>query len=103
MYEFYSVVTHPRIYAPPTSPEQAVAQLDAWFEAPDLLLLAEEPEHWTSLKELLLRARVTGPLAHDAKIATLCLANGISELWTADRDFSRFPALKTKNPLINSE
>lgn len=103
MYEFYSVVTHPRIYAPPTSPDQAVAQLEAWFEAPDVTLLAEEPQHWASLKEQLVRARVTGPLVHDAKIAALCLANGISELWTADRDFGRFPALKTKNPLVSSD
>lgn len=103
IYEFYSVVTHPRIYAPPTSSEQAVAQLDAWFEAPELTLLAEEVQHWVTLKEQLVRARVTGPLAHDAKIAALCLTNGISELWTADRDFGRFPTLSTKNPLIDSE
>ena len=103
VYEFYSVVTHPRIYAPPSSPEQAVAQLDAWFEAPDLMLLAEEFEHWARLKDQLVRARVAGPLAHDAKIAALCLANGISELWTADRDFGRFPALKTKNPLVDTD
>lgn len=24
---------------------------------------------------------------------------GVAELWTVDRDFSRFPALKTRNPL----
>jgi predicted nucleic acid-binding protein len=43
---------------------------------------------------------VTGPLVHDARIAALCLSHGIRELWTADRDFSRFPRLKTANPLV---
>jgi predicted nucleic acid-binding protein len=33
-------------------------------------------------------------------VAAICLHNGISMLWTADRDFSRFPELKTSNPLI---
>jgi len=33
-------------------------------------------------------------------VAALCLEHGITELWTADRDFSRFPALKVRNPLI---
>ncbi len=37
---------------------------------------------------------------HDARIAAICLAHGVSELWTADRDFSRFPELKARNPLV---
>ena len=36
---------------------------------------------------------------HDARIAALCLAHGVRELWTADRDFSRFAKLATANPL----
>ena len=34
------------------------------------------------------------------RIAAICLSNGVSELWTADRDFSRFPALRTRNPAL---
>lgn len=41
-----------------------------------------------------------GALIHDARIAACCLTGGVGELWTVDRDFSRFPALKTRNPLI---
>ena len=42
---------------------------------------------------------MAGPLVHDARIAALCLASSVTELWTLDRDFTRFPALKTRNPL----
>jgi hypothetical protein len=38
------------------------------------------------------------PLA--LRIAALCIANGISELWTADRDFGRFAKLRARNPLV---
>ena len=38
-------------------------------------------------------------MIHDARIAAICLHNGVTELWTADRDFSRFKPLKTVNPL----
>ena len=38
--------------------------------------------------------------ATDARIAACCLVNGVSELWTVDRDFSRFPALRTRNTLV---
>ena len=43
--------------------------------------------------------RIAGPRVHDARVAALCLAHGVRELWTADRDFSRFPGLATSNPL----
>jgi predicted nucleic acid-binding protein len=38
---------------------------------------------------------------HDARIAALCIHHGIDELWTADRDFNRYPHLAVRNPLIS--
>ena len=32
-------------------------------------------------------------------VDTICLYNGVTELWTMDRDFSRFGALTTVNPI----
>jgi predicted nucleic acid-binding protein len=37
-----------------------------------------------------------------SRLAALCLDHGARELWTADRDFSRFPRLRTRNPLVAS-
>lgn len=31
-------------------------------------------------------------------IAAICITHGVTELWTADRDFGRFPALRIRNP-----
>jgi predicted nucleic acid-binding protein len=45
-------------------------------------------------------ARISGPQVHDARVAALCIQHGVRELWTADRDFSRFAGLTTVNPLI---
>jgi hypothetical protein len=45
--------------------------------------------------------RVAGPQVHDGRIAALCHQHGVDELWTADRDFGRFPNLKTRNPLVH--
>jgi predicted nucleic acid-binding protein len=52
------------------------------------------------LKQLLSVGKIAGPRVHDACVAALCLQHGVRELWTADRDFSRFPQLKTVNPLL---
>lgn len=100
LHEFFAIVTHPRIYSPPTPTDAALAQIDAWLESPSLVLLTESDRHWPSLRGLIARARLAGPAVHDARIAALCLQHGVRELWTADRDFGRFSELKTRNPLV---
>lgn len=102
LYEFYAIATHPRIYDPPTPQRRALDQIDAWLESPSLVLLAESGEHWTLLRALLEASRIAGPQVHDARIAALCLRHGVRELWSADRDFSRFPQLHVSNPLVGA-
>jgi toxin-antitoxin system PIN domain toxin len=100
LHEFYAIVTHPRIYAPPTPAVRAIEQIEAWLESPSLALLAESHGHWLTLKTLLAGARVQGSIVHDARIAALCLQHGVKTLWSADRDFARFASLHAINPLI---
>jgi toxin-antitoxin system PIN domain toxin len=100
VHEFLSIATHPRIYDPPSTLAQAIEQVQAWMESPSLVLLAEAADYWPSLAAILNASRVAGPLVHDARIAALCELHGVRELWTADRDFSRFASLRTRNPLV---
>ena len=100
LHEFVAVATNPRIYVPPTPLARAIDQVDAWLESPTLVVLAEGPAHWTVLRELLVAGRVTGGQVHDARIAALCRQHGVRELWSADRDFNRFPGFNVTNPLI---
>jgi predicted nucleic acid-binding protein len=65
-----------------------------------LVLLAESAQYWSELRGLLSASKVTGPQVHDARIAALCIQHGVRELWSADRDFSRFKGLKVVNPLV---
>ena len=99
LHEFLAIVTHPRIFDPPTSLVRALDQVDSWTESPSLVLLTETVNYWPQLRAVLAASDVIGPRVHDARIAALCLVHGVEELWTQDRDFSRFPALKTHNPL----
>jgi predicted nucleic acid-binding protein len=103
VHEFFAIVTHPRVYDPPSPIAVALEQVDAWIESPSLLLVGEGTEHWTTLRPLVEAGRVAGPKIHDARIAALCVSHGVQALWTADRDFSRFPALRAVNPLTSTE
>lgn len=98
MHEFLAIVTHPRIFDPPTPLNAALDQVAAWMESPSLVLLGESAAHWTALRDLLIASGVVGPRVHDARIAALCEGHGVAQLWTIDRDFSRFPALRTASP-----
>jgi hypothetical protein len=101
VHEFLAITTHPRIWDPPTPADRALDQVEAWLESPSLVLLAEGTDHWAVLRAQVEAGRIVGPRVHDARVAALCLAHGVRELWTADRDFGRFPALVVTNPLAS--
>jgi len=100
IHEFLAIVTHPRIYSPPTPMGEAIDQVEAWLESPSLILISESGDYWPLLRSILEGGHVSGPHVHDARIAVLCRQHGVRELWTADRDFSRFPGLTVRNPLV---
>lgn len=100
LHEFLAIVTHPRIYAPPSPLATAVDQVEAWLESPSVTLLAESEGYWMELRSALQEGRIAGPQVHDARIAALCRLHGVRELWTVDRDFGRFPGLTVRNPLV---
>jgi len=101
VHEFLAIVTHPRIYAPPSTMAQAMDQVEAWLESPSLVMLTEGEAHWETLRRTLVSSKLVGPQVHDARVAALCLQHGVTELWTADRDFARIANLRTRNPLVD--
>ena len=102
LHEFFAIVTHPKIYDPPSNPSQAINQIEAWLASPSLSLLGETAGYWVRLKSVLMAGKVVGPLVHDARIAALCAAHGVRELWSADRDFGRFDSsVFARNPLVD--
>ena len=52
------------------------------------------------LRRFVRRPRVSGGMVHDARIAAICIAHGVDALLTLDREFSLFPELRTRNPIV---
>ncbi len=103
LHEFLAIVTHPRIYNPPTTIQDALRQIDAWLASPSLALVGETGASYPDLlRETLVVSHAVGPRVHDARVASICRAHGISQLWSADRDFTRFPAIVVVNPLTQA-
>ena len=102
VYEFLRVVTHPRIFDPPTDPAVALDDLVSLMESSSIRMLGEGPNHIMHLVRMVNAGSARGNLIHDAHIAALALENGVTELWTADRDFSRFTGLRVRNPFTET-
>jgi len=102
IYEFIRVVTHPRVFDPPTPLETVLDDLDSLLQSPSLNLLREGTRHAVFMQQLLRAGQAAGNLAHDAHVAALVLEHGVRELWTADRDFARFPGLRVHDPFATA-
>jgi predicted nucleic acid-binding protein len=98
IYEFVRVVTHPRVFAPPSDLDVVLEDLDGLFVCPSLHVLGEGPRHAAHFRRTLDAGDTRGNLAHDAHIAALMVEHGVRELLTADRDFARFPGIRTRDP-----
>ncbi|MFN0137934.1 MAG: type II toxin-antitoxin system VapC family toxin [Phycisphaerae bacterium] len=100
VHEFLAVVTHPRVYKPASTMNEATRQVDIWMRSPSLMICGESDTHWSVLCAALRQGKVAGPQVHDARIAALCQSLQVTELLSADRDFSRFAGLIVRNPLV---
>lgn len=103
IHEFFAVMTNPRVAAIAVPTTTVIAQIDALMDVPNLRLIGESTVHWATLRSLITTGSVQGGMVHDARIAAICLQHGVRELWTADRDFRRFPKLQCRNPLLETK
>lgn len=97
---FLRVVTHPRVFNPPSDLASALAFTDVISGQPNAVLLTPGPRHWEIFKNLCKAAQVKGSLIPDAYLAALAIESG-STWVTTDLDYSRFPGLNWFHPLRN--
>lgn len=98
LWAFVRIATNPRVFDRPLTVAEAETIVSAWLSQPNAGVVEPGERHWQLLRELLRDGQTTGPLVMDAALAAIALEHGAT-LYTTDRDFSRFPGLKWKNPL----
>ena len=98
-HEFLAVVSNPRIFREPTPIGVALDAVGRLLDSLSGGFLAEGEGYLHALDRIARPALLQGAVVHDARIAALCLYHGVRVLWSADRDFSRFPDLVVANPL----
>ena len=94
--EFVRVVTHPRLFDPPYSVQEACEALARLLASPSLTVLCPGADFPVLLTEAIREANAIGNLVFDAQIVALCRETGVSRLLTEDRDFDRFESFATE-------
>jgi hypothetical protein len=100
-HEFLAIVTNPRIFKIPTPLAAALATIRNLHDDSGATFLAEGEDYLDRLESVATAARVQAGAIHDARVAAICLFHGVRELWSADRDFSRFATVRVRNPLVD--
>ena len=95
------VLTHPKIFHPPTPLPNAMAFVGVLRDHPNMTVLSPGTRHWRIFCDLSTRASARGNLVSDAYHAALAVESGC-EWITTDRDFARFEGLRWRHPLDHS-
>ena len=100
VWAFLRIGTNPRVFERPLTIAEAESHVSRWLALPAVDVLEPGDRHWDILRELLRTGQVSGALLMDAALAAIAIEHGAT-LFTSDRDFTRFPGLKTSNPLLD--
>ncbi len=95
---FTRIVTHPQIFKPASTLEEALSFAHDLLDHPNCVLMHPGPRHWGIFENLCRAVNATGNLIPDAYLAALAIESG-SEWITTDHDYRRFPGLKWRHPL----
>lgn len=95
---YVRIVTHPRLFDPPTTPQVALGHVERLRERPNFAPGEPGPRHWEIFTDLCRTSGATGNLVPDAYLAAIAVESG-SRWATTDRDFARFADLDWFHPL----
>jgi toxin-antitoxin system PIN domain toxin len=98
VYEYLRVMTHPRLFKPPSTQTEAISRLNLLSGSPSLTFIGHGPLHFSALMAAAEQSGAKGNLFFDVQIAAICREHGITEILTMDRDFSRFSGIKVRRP-----
>lgn len=94
----YRILTDPRIWTVPETPESALGYLDSVRAAPATIALRPGERFWTIFAGLVREVDVRGPLTSDAMLAALAIEHRC-RIATFDADFAKFKGVATLRPM----
>lgn len=97
---FLRLVTNPRVFSRPESPQKAWQQVESWLSLDNVWIPGPTERHAKIFALLVEKCSPTANLISDTHLAALSIEHGLT-LCSADGDFARFPGLNWKNPIYS--
>ena len=95
---FLRVVTHPRIFNPPSKFGDALIFVEQLRLQAHCIPVVPGAAHWGIFVDICQKGAARGSLVSDAYIAAMAVEMG-AELVTDDRGFGRWPGLRWRHPI----
>ena len=95
---YLRIATHPRIFATPLSPDEALANVSALIGLPHVRAVSELDGFVDAYKQVAGETPVRGNLVPDAQVAAILLQHGVRTLYSNDRDFRKFQSIDLRDP-----
>ena len=95
---FLRIVTHPKVFNPPTDLATAIEFCRSITDLPGLVPIVPQDSHWSIFSHLLRASGAKGNLVPNAWFAALAIEHGCTWV-TTDRDYARFPGLRVEYPV----
>lgn len=95
---YLRIATHPSVFDQPLAPAEARRNLDQLIGRAHVRCPGEADRFWQVYQDLVGEDAIRGNLVTDSHIAALMHEHGVSTIFTADRDFSRFPGVIARDP-----
>lgn len=95
---YLRIATHPGVFERPLDPRVARANLGALLNRAHVRSPGEHAGFWRVYQNTVANDVVRGNLVTDSHIAALMRQHGVGTIWTADKDFRRFPDITARDP-----
>ncbi len=95
---YLRIATHPRIFAAPLSPDEALGNIAALVALPHVRVISELDGFLDAYRRVAGDMSVRGNLVPDCHVATILFQHGVRTLYTNDRDFRKFESLDVRDP-----
>jgi toxin-antitoxin system PIN domain toxin len=95
---YLRIATHPSVFDQPLHPGEARQNLDQLIGRAHVRCPGEAERFWQVYQDLVGDDAIRGNLVTDSHIAALMRQHGVATIFTADRDFRRFPGISARDP-----
>jgi toxin-antitoxin system PIN domain toxin len=95
---YLRIATHPRVFARPLTPEEALSNVTGLLQLPRVRPLGEADGFLDVYREVAGRLPARGNVVPDVHLAAVLRQHGVRRLYTSDVDFRRFDFLDVRDP-----